>query len=156
MKVALVHDWLTGMRGGEKCLEVFCEIFPQADLYTLIYDPDGVSPIIKQLNVTASWIDRLPRAKKHFRYLLPVVSAGHRKIRFRCVRSGSFEQPLRRQRDISASRASCCLCACSYALCLGSARCVLRCRSTVAIAGGDGAVPPLSSTMGSSLCRADR
>jgi glycosyltransferase involved in cell wall biosynthesis len=72
MKIALVHDWLTGMRGGEKCLEVFCEIFPQADLYTLIYDPDGVSQIIKQLNITASWIDRLPRAKKYFRYLLPL------------------------------------------------------------------------------------
>ena len=37
MKVALIHDWLTGMRGGEKCLEVFCELFPNADLYTLIY-----------------------------------------------------------------------------------------------------------------------
>ena len=32
MKVALVHDWLTGMRGGEKCLEVFCEIFPEAPM----------------------------------------------------------------------------------------------------------------------------
>jgi hypothetical protein len=148
MKVALVHDWLTGMRGGEKCLEVFCEIFPQADLYTLIYDPDGVSPIIKQLNVTASWIDRLPRAKKHFRYLLPVVSAGHRKFRFRCVRSGSFEQPLRRQGDTPASRASCYLRACTDALRLGPAQCVLRCRSTVAIAGGDGTVPPFSSNNG--------
>jgi glycosyltransferase involved in cell wall biosynthesis len=72
MKVALVHDWLTGMRGGEKCLEVFCEIFPEADLFTLVYDPESVSPIIKQLNITASWIDRLPLAKKHFRYLLPL------------------------------------------------------------------------------------
>jgi glycosyltransferase involved in cell wall biosynthesis len=71
MKVALVHDWLTGMRGGEKCLEVFCELFPGADLFTLIYDPDKVSPVIKRLNITASWIDHLPEAKKYFRYLLP-------------------------------------------------------------------------------------
>ncbi|MGH7931248.1 MAG: glycosyltransferase, partial [Candidatus Binatia bacterium] len=71
MKVALVHDWLTGMRGGEKCLEVFCEIFPEADLYTLVYDPDGISPNINRMNINASWIDRLPRAKKYFRYLLP-------------------------------------------------------------------------------------
>jgi ribosomal 50S subunit-associated protein YjgA (DUF615 family) len=35
MKVAIIHDWLVGMRGGERCLEVFCELFPQADLYTL-------------------------------------------------------------------------------------------------------------------------
>jgi glycosyltransferase involved in cell wall biosynthesis len=71
MKVALVHDWLTGMRGGEKCLEVFCEIFPGADLFTLIYDPDKVAPVIKRLNIRASWIDRLPGAKKYFRYFLP-------------------------------------------------------------------------------------
>lgn len=71
MKVALVHDWLTGMRGGEKCLEVFCELFPGADLFTLIYDPDAVSPMIKQMNVKTSWIDRLPGAKNYFRYLLP-------------------------------------------------------------------------------------
>jgi len=44
MRVALIHDWLTGMRGGEKCLEVFCELFPDADLYTLVYDPERASP----------------------------------------------------------------------------------------------------------------
>ena len=71
MKVALVHDWLTGMRGGEKCLEVLCELFPDADLFTLIYDPDKVSAVIKRLNIRASRIDRLPGAKKYFRYLLP-------------------------------------------------------------------------------------
>jgi glycosyltransferase involved in cell wall biosynthesis len=102
MKVALVHDWLTGMRGGEKCLEVFCEIFPGADLYTLIYDPDAVSPIIKQVNINASWIDRLPGAKKYFRYFLPffpraienfdfadydlILSSSH------CVAKGIFPQ----------------------------------------------------------------
>ena len=37
LRVALVHDWLTGMRGGEKCLEVLCELFPHADLYTLVH-----------------------------------------------------------------------------------------------------------------------
>jgi glycosyltransferase involved in cell wall biosynthesis len=72
MKVALVHDWLTGMRGGEKCLEVFCELFPDADLYTLVYDADAVSPIIKRMNVTVSWINGLPAARKYFRYLLPL------------------------------------------------------------------------------------
>ena len=71
MKTALVHDWLTGMRGGEKCLEVFCELFPDADLYTLVFDPHSVSPSIRRMNVKTSWIDRLPAAKKHFRYLLP-------------------------------------------------------------------------------------
>ena len=71
MKVALVHDWLTGMRGGEKCLEDFCALFPDADLYTLVYNPDAVSPTIRRMNVKTSWIDRLPGARKYFRYLLP-------------------------------------------------------------------------------------
>jgi glycosyltransferase involved in cell wall biosynthesis len=72
MKVALVHDWLTGMRGGEKCLEVFCELFPHADLYTLVYDPESVSLAIRRMNVITSWIDRLPGKQKYFRYLLPL------------------------------------------------------------------------------------
>lgn len=72
MRVALIHDWLTGMRGGEKCLEVFCELFPDADLYTLVYDPERVAPAIRRMHVRRSWIDRLPGARKYFRYLLPL------------------------------------------------------------------------------------
>ena len=47
LRVALVHDWLTGMRGGEKCLEVLCEMFPRADLYTLVHERGSVSPAIE-------------------------------------------------------------------------------------------------------------
>jgi glycosyltransferase involved in cell wall biosynthesis len=72
MKVALVHDWLTGMRGGEKCLEVFCELYPDADLYTLVYQPDSVPPTIRRMNVQTSWVNRLPCAPAYFRYLLPL------------------------------------------------------------------------------------
>ena len=72
MKVAIVHDWLTGMRGGEKCLEVFCELFPSADLYTLIYLPDRVSPGIRQMKVYPSWLNRLPCVADRYRYFLPV------------------------------------------------------------------------------------
>jgi glycosyltransferase involved in cell wall biosynthesis len=72
MRVALVHDWLVSMRGGEKCLEVFCELFPDADLYTLIYAPDRVSEVIRGMKLQASWIGRLPWAHKYFRYLLPL------------------------------------------------------------------------------------
>jgi hypothetical protein len=59
MKVALIHDWLTGMRGGERCLEVFCELFPEADLYTLIHVPESVSPIIEQMPIKTSFIPPL-------------------------------------------------------------------------------------------------
>jgi glycosyltransferase involved in cell wall biosynthesis len=72
VKVALVHDWLTGMRGGEKCLEVFCELFPDADLYTLFYLPDRVSPIIRSMKVRASWLNRLPGVERYYRYGLPL------------------------------------------------------------------------------------
>ena len=46
LRLALVHDWLTGMRGGEKCLEVLCRAFPEATLYTLIHRRGATSPAI--------------------------------------------------------------------------------------------------------------
>ena len=49
--VALVHDWLTGMRGGEKVLEVICERFPDAELFTLVHVRGSVSPAIERLPV---------------------------------------------------------------------------------------------------------
>ena len=75
MRVALVHDWLTGMRGGEKCLEVFCELFPLADLYTLVYAPEKVSATIRHMKVKTSFISQLPSAKRAYRYYLPLFPA---------------------------------------------------------------------------------
>jgi glycosyltransferase involved in cell wall biosynthesis len=72
LKVALVHDWLTGMRGGEKCLEVMAEIFPAADLYTLLHVPGSVSPVIENRRVVTSFIQRLPRAERRYRWALPL------------------------------------------------------------------------------------
>ncbi len=80
VKVALVHDWLTGMRGGEKCLEVLCELFPEADLYTLIYLPDRVSPTIRAMKVHASWLNRLPGIEKFYRYCLPLFPSAIEKF----------------------------------------------------------------------------
>ena len=71
MKVAIVHDWLTGMRGGEKCLEIFCELFPQADIFTLLYNKNSVSPVINRLPVKTSFIQRLPFSLKLYRNYLP-------------------------------------------------------------------------------------
>ena len=55
-KVALVHDWLNGMRGGEKCLEVLCELFPEADLFTLIHDKGKLSRTIESMRIRTSFI----------------------------------------------------------------------------------------------------
>ena len=81
MKVALIHDWLTGMRGGEKCLEVFCELFPEADIYTLFYLPDGISPGIRSMKVRASWLNRLPGVGRYYRYGLPLFPAAVEALR---------------------------------------------------------------------------
>jgi glycosyltransferase involved in cell wall biosynthesis len=72
MKVALVHDWLTGMRGGEKCLEVFCEIFPQAHLYTLLHVPGTVSKTIESMDIRVSPLQKMPFASTKYRYYLPL------------------------------------------------------------------------------------
>ncbi len=75
MRVALVHDWLTGMRGGEKCLEVFCELFPEADLFTLLHVPGSVSPAIERRRIVTSAIDRLPLPRRTYRFCLPLMPA---------------------------------------------------------------------------------
>jgi len=77
-RVALVHDWLTGMRGGERCLEVVCELFPDAPLYTLLHVPGSVSPIIERRRIVTSFVQRLPRAASQYRRYLPLFPAAVR------------------------------------------------------------------------------
>jgi len=77
-KVALVHDWLTGMRGGERCLEVFCELFPAADLFTLLHLPGSVSPVIERRRIITSFLQRMPGARSRYRHYLPVFPAAIR------------------------------------------------------------------------------
>jgi glycosyltransferase involved in cell wall biosynthesis len=72
MKIAFIHDWLTGMRGGERCLEAFCEIFPQAHLYTLVYIPSSVSSLIEQMPIKTSFIQNLPFSRRGYRKYLPL------------------------------------------------------------------------------------
>ena len=71
-RVALVHDWLTGMRGGEKVLEVLCERFPDADLFTLLHVRGSVSPAIEQRRVHTSALQRLPAVRRYYRECLPL------------------------------------------------------------------------------------
>ncbi len=73
MKIAIVHDWLTGMRGGEKCLEVLCKLYPSADLFTLLHIPGKVSPLIESHTIHTSFIQNLPLAKSKYRYYLPLM-----------------------------------------------------------------------------------
>ncbi len=71
-KVALVHDWLTGMRGGERCLEALCDLFPDADLFTLLHVRGSVSEIIERRRIHTSVIQTMPFAASRYRYYLPL------------------------------------------------------------------------------------
>ena len=73
MRIALVHDWLTGMRGGEKCLEVLCRLWPDAHLYTLIHRPGHVSPAIERMDIRTSFLQHVPGIFRNYRYFLPLM-----------------------------------------------------------------------------------
>ncbi|MGD9123445.1 MAG: glycosyltransferase [Desulfarculaceae bacterium] len=72
LKVVLVHDWLTGMRGGEKVLEAFGRLFPQAPIYTLLHLPGSVSPQLESHPIHTSFVQRLPWVGSRYRYYLPL------------------------------------------------------------------------------------
>jgi glycosyltransferase involved in cell wall biosynthesis len=73
IRVALVHDWLTGMRGGEKVLEIFANLFPQAPIYTLVHEPGSVSPAIESHPIITSSLQKVPGAVHRYRHFLPVM-----------------------------------------------------------------------------------
>ena len=70
MKVALVHDWLTGLRGGERVLEQLCLLYPDADIFTLVHVPGSGGPIIERHRIAVSFLDRFP--KRYYRNYLPL------------------------------------------------------------------------------------
>ncbi len=71
MKVAIVHDWLTGMRGGEKVLEVLCDLFPAAPIFTLMHNRGSVSAKIESHSIKTSFLQHAPLVKTHYRNYLP-------------------------------------------------------------------------------------
>lgn len=73
MKVALIHYWLVGMRGGEKVLEALCRMFPDADIFTHVHDPTKMSDTIRAHRVTETYIGRLPFAKRLYQSYLPLM-----------------------------------------------------------------------------------
>jgi glycosyltransferase involved in cell wall biosynthesis len=73
MRVALVHYWLLGSRGGEKVLEAICRMLPDADIFTLFYDPDRVSPLIRSKNVRSSFLNPLKRFHRGMLPLMPLA-----------------------------------------------------------------------------------
>lgn len=72
-RVAIVHYWLVSMRGGERVVERFLKLFPKADLFTNVYDPEAMSATIRAAKVTPSFINQLPFAKRFYQYYLPLM-----------------------------------------------------------------------------------
>jgi glycosyltransferase involved in cell wall biosynthesis len=75
VRVAIVHDWLTGMRGGEKVLEVLCERYPRAEIFTLIHVRGSVSPTIERLPIHTSALQHMPGVRHYYRECLPAFPA---------------------------------------------------------------------------------
>ncbi|HEV2063695.1 MAG TPA: glycosyltransferase [Thermoanaerobaculia bacterium] len=103
MKTAVVHDWLNGMRGGEKVLEAILPLLPDPTVFTLFHVAGSVSPAIERYPIRASSLNRLPFARRGYRNYLPlfaraveafdlsgfdfVVSSSH------CVAKGAIASP---------------------------------------------------------------
>ena len=71
-RVAFVHHWLTGMRGGEKVLEALCALEPHADIFTLVCDRSRISAALSRHKIVTSFIERLPFGRRKFRSFLPL------------------------------------------------------------------------------------
>jgi glycosyltransferase involved in cell wall biosynthesis len=102
-RAALVHDWLTGMRGGEKVLDICAELLPEAPIYTLFHFPDSLDPSLERRDIRTSFLQHPARWVPNYRYLLPlypraiesfdltafdlIVSTSH------CVAKGAIRRP---------------------------------------------------------------
>jgi glycosyltransferase involved in cell wall biosynthesis len=72
LRVAIVHYWLVSRRGGERVIEALMELFPQADIYTVICDPERLQGPLKTRPIKTSFLQRIPGAKRHYQKLLPL------------------------------------------------------------------------------------
>ncbi len=71
MRVALAHDWLTGMRGGESVLEEIAALFPSAPIYTLFHFPGTISPALESHRIHTSGLQNAPFVRRYYRHYLP-------------------------------------------------------------------------------------
>lgn len=72
-KVAILHDWLTGYRGGERVLEAISELYPEAPIYTLLHKKGSTSPFLESRKIITSWLDKIPGIYENYRYFLPLM-----------------------------------------------------------------------------------
>ncbi|MFJ6324302.1 MULTISPECIES: glycosyltransferase [unclassified Rhizobium] len=73
MRVAIVHYWLVAMRGGEKVVEALCDMYPDADIFTLVCDESRLSDKIRKHKIVTSFLQRIPGAVRAYQSLLPLM-----------------------------------------------------------------------------------
>ena len=73
MKIAIVHYWLISWRGGEKVLEQLLELYPDADLYTHVFDPDLTNKKLPNKKIHTSFINRLPNSQNWYQKYMPLM-----------------------------------------------------------------------------------
>lgn len=73
MRVAIVHDWLVTMRGAEQVLTVLAELYPDADLFTLVHKKGSLSPALEARNIHTTFLQKLPLSASHYRHYLPLM-----------------------------------------------------------------------------------
>ncbi len=95
LKVAIVHDWLVNYGGAERVVETFLEIFPQADIYTLVYDEKKMGKSFSKEKVHTTFIQKIPKATKLYTKLLPLMPL-------------AFEELNLTKYDLVVSSSSCC------------------------------------------------
>lgn len=83
MRVAIVHDWVTGLRGGERVLDQVADLFPDADLYTLFYEAGTTTERIDRLRVQTSFLDRVPGLRRRYHWALPLFPWAARRFMLR-------------------------------------------------------------------------
>ena len=72
-KVAIVHYWLTNMRGGERVLEALCELFPDAVIFTNVVNRKILPASIARHEIRTTFIQKIPGSQKHYQKLLPLM-----------------------------------------------------------------------------------
>ncbi len=82
MRVALVHDWMTGMRGGEWVLYDIARMFPEAPIYTLVHRKGSVAPLLEEHPIHTSWLQVPSFGGRRWRYLLPLMPAAAESFAF--------------------------------------------------------------------------
>lgn len=71
MRVAVLHHWFVTRGGGERVAECIASLFPEAELFTLLASPEGLPVTLRDRTLHTSWLQRLPRASRFHRQLLP-------------------------------------------------------------------------------------